>query len=70
MELERSRLKRRIDVAMGRIPGDLVITGCHIIDVYTQTIYKGDILIAGFRQLHRGKRLTNGLTAAFFMSNF
>ena len=46
MELERSRLKRRIDVAMGRIPGDLVITGCHIIDVYTQTIYEGDILIA------------------------
>lgn len=45
MELERKRLKRRIDAAMGRIPGDVVITGCHIVDVYTQSVYEGDILI-------------------------
>lgn len=45
MTEERIRWQRLIDVACGRIPGDLVIRNCWIVDVYSQTIRKGDILI-------------------------
>lgn len=38
-------IKRRIDAAQGRIPADLVIKNCHIVNVYTQTITEGDIAV-------------------------
>lgn len=38
-------IQRRIEAAQGRIPADLVIKNCHIVNVYTQTITKGDIAI-------------------------
>ena len=45
-------LKKLIDVATGRIPADLVIKNCQVVDVYNAAIIKGDIalceeLIAG-----------------------
>ena len=46
MTVTRNQLKRRIAVARGLEPGDLVIKDCHIVDVYTQTTRKGDIVIA------------------------
>lgn len=45
MNVTRAMLKRRIQAAQGQILGDLVIKDCHIVDVYTQTIYDGDIVI-------------------------
>lgn len=36
--MEKARLKKRIDVAAGRIPADLVIKSCNVVDVYTATI--------------------------------
>ena len=42
----RDALKRRIAVAQGEIPGDLVIKNCNIINVYTQSILQGDMVIA------------------------
>lgn len=39
-------LKRRIDVATGRIPADCVIKNGQIIDVFNGDIYTGDIAIA------------------------
>lgn len=43
---EKDILRRRIAVAQGQEPGDLVITNCQIINVYTQTIEAGDIVIS------------------------
>ena len=34
--MEKETLKKRIDVAAGRIPADLVIRNCKIVDVYSQ----------------------------------
>lgn len=36
--MEKAALKRRIEVAAGRVPADLVIKHCHVVDVYTGTI--------------------------------
>ncbi len=46
MTVTRNQLKRRIAVARGLEPGDLVIKDCHIVDVYTQTTRKGDIVVS------------------------
>lgn len=46
MTVTRNQLKRRIAVARGQEAGDLVLKNCQIVDVYTQTIRKGDIVIA------------------------
>lgn len=44
--LEKKILKNRIDVAAGRIPADIVIKNCKIVDVYNCTIIEGkDIAI-------------------------
>ena len=48
-------LKKLIEVAAGRIPADLVIKNCKVVDVYNASISKGDIalcegLIAGVGQ--------------------
>ena len=46
MTMTRNLLKRRIAVARGLEPGDVVLKNCQIVDVYTQTIRPGDIVIA------------------------
>lgn len=46
MTMTRNLLKRRIAVAQGLEPGDVVLKNCQIVDVYTQTIRPGDIVIA------------------------
>ena len=48
-------LKKLIDVAAGRLPADLVIKNCNVIDVYNASVIQGDIavcegLIAGIGQ--------------------
>ncbi len=50
--MNKNMLKKLIDVAAGRIPADLVIKNCQVVDVYNASIIKGDIalcegLIAG-----------------------
>lgn len=50
--MERKELKKLIDVAAGRVPADIVIKNCQVVDVYNGRIIKGDIalcegLIAG-----------------------
>lgn len=46
--MEKETLKKLIDVAAGRIPADLVIKNCNIIDVYNSNIMEGkDIAISG-----------------------
>lgn len=65
MEELKKRLKRRIDVANGACPADLVIKNCHIINVYTQTIEEGDIaivdgVIAAVGSGYEGKELLDG----------
>lgn len=43
--INREILTRRIQAGQGEIPGDVVIKNCHIVNVYTQTIDDGDIVI-------------------------
>jgi len=51
--MEKAALKKRIEVAAGRLPADLVIKHCHVVDVYSaaiienQTIAIVDGIIAG-----------------------
>ena len=45
--MDRQTLKRLIDVASGRVPADLLIANCRVIDVYNKTIFPSDVLIAG-----------------------
>ena len=40
-------LKKMIDVAMGRIPADVVIKNCKVVNVYSGKITEGDIAISG-----------------------
>lgn len=44
--MEKHELKRLIDVAAGRIPADLCIKNCKIIDVFNKEIFFSDIYIA------------------------
>ena len=46
MTMTGNLLKRRIAVARGLEPGDVVLKDCRIVDVYTQTIRTGDIVVA------------------------
>lgn len=53
--MKKKELKKLIDIAAGRIPADLVIKNCKVIDVYNAAILEGDIalsdgLIAGVGQ--------------------
>jgi len=55
--MKKEQLKKLIDTAAGRIPADLVIKNCKVIDVYSGTVMKGDIavcdgLIAGVGSYH------------------
>lgn len=40
-------LKKTIDVAMGRIPADVVIKNCKVVNVYSGEIVEGNIAISG-----------------------
>lgn len=44
--MNKKTLKKLIDVASGRLPADLVIKHCKIVDVYSGTITEGDIAIS------------------------
>ncbi len=43
MKLEKAALKKLIDTAAGRIPADLVIKNCKVVNVFTGKIQEGDI---------------------------
>lgn len=68
--MNKKLLKKLIDVAAGRIPADLVIKNCQVVDVYTASIIHGDIavcegLIAGVGQYEGYSEYdANGLYAA------
>ena len=44
--MEINEMKKLIDVAAGRIPADLVIKNCKVVDVYNGIIIEGDIAIS------------------------
>lgn len=44
--MTKEQLKKLVDVAAGRIPADLVIKNCKVIDVYSAKIIEGDIAIS------------------------
>lgn len=44
--MERNELKKLIDTAAGRVPADLVIKNCKVVDVYNGKIIEGDIAIS------------------------
>ena len=44
--MNQEKLKKRIDIAAGRVPADLVIKNAKVIDVYSGTIIEGDIAIS------------------------
>ena len=44
--MDKQTLKRRIDVAAGRVPADLCIANCRIIDVFNKTVFPGNVLVA------------------------
>lgn len=44
--MNKSTLKKLIDVAAGRIPADTVIKNCKVVDVYNGTIMENDIAIS------------------------
>ncbi len=53
--MEKVKLKKLIDIAAGRIPADVVIKNCKVIDVFNASVIDGDIaicdgLIAGVGQ--------------------
>ena len=43
--MNKNLLKKLIDVAAGRVPADLVIKNCRVVDVYTASVIEGDIAI-------------------------
>lgn len=43
--MNRETLKKLIDVSAGRVPADLVIKNCKVVDVYTGEIQDGDIAV-------------------------
>lgn len=44
--MDRNELKKLIDIATGRIPADLVIKNCKVVDVYNGIITEGDIALS------------------------
>ncbi|MCL2368398.1 MAG: adenine deaminase, partial [Oscillospiraceae bacterium] len=44
--MTKAQLKKRIDVAAGRVPADLLIKNAKIVDVFCGTIFPGDIAIS------------------------
>ena len=59
-QMDKQTLCRMIDSAMHRIPADLVIRGCNVVDVYTGTVRMDSIaitdgMIVGFGDDYRGR---------------
>lgn len=46
MKAGKQELKKRIDIAAGRIPADVVIKNCKVVDVYSGDIIEGDIALS------------------------
>src|SRR5947209_318682 len=46
VEKDLSTLQRRIRVALGREPGDVLLTGGQIVNVFTQRVEPGNVVIA------------------------
>ncbi|MBQ1371504.1 MAG: adenine deaminase [Oscillospiraceae bacterium] len=44
--MEKQSLKRMIDIAAGRVPADLCLRCCRVVDVFNQTVFEADVLIA------------------------
>lgn len=44
--MDKSTLKRLIDVAAGRAPADLRLKNCRVIDVFNKTVFPADVLVA------------------------
>ena len=44
--MNKETLKKLIDVASGRLPADLVIKNCKVVNVYSGTIVEGDIAVS------------------------
>lgn len=44
--MDSTQMKHLIDVAAGRIPADLVISDCMVVDVHNGTIERGDVALA------------------------
>ena len=60
--MDKKTLSRMIDSAMHRIPADLVIYNCHVVDVYTGTVRRDAIavtdgLIVGFGDDYQGREM-------------
>lgn len=47
--MEKSELKNLIDAAMGRIPSDLCIRNCKVIDVFNKEVFESDVYVYGGR---------------------
>ena len=45
--MDKNLLKKLIDVAAGRVPADVVIKNCQVVDVYNASVIPGDIAICG-----------------------
>lgn len=45
--MDKTDLKKLIDVAAGRVPADIVIKNCRVVDVFAGEIIKGDIALCG-----------------------
>lgn len=63
--MNRETLKKLIDVSAGRVPADLVIKNCKVVDVYTGEIQDGDIavcdgIIAGVGEYEGGEIVDAG----------
>ncbi|WP_324824590.1 adenine deaminase [Sinanaerobacter sp. ZZT-01] len=43
--MEKEQLKKLIDVAAGRVPADMVIKNCKVVDVYNGELIEGDIAL-------------------------
>ena len=43
--MNKTLLKKLIDISAGRIPADLVIKNCNVADVYNASVIKGDIAV-------------------------
>lgn len=62
--MEKKELKKLIDISAGRIPADVVIKNCKVVDVYNGSIIEGDIaicdkLIAGVGN-YEGREVIDG----------
>lgn len=59
--MDKQELKKLIDTAAGRIPADLVIKNCKVVNVFSGEIISGDIAVSGskLRELEnmKGERL-------------